>query len=519
MLLDEAVRTSPTALPTVQASRGVLLARTGQLQAARATVRRIRGRAVRRRQAQHESGARVALARPAAPQRGPVGAGAGRLRGRPAMGRVDRDGRGRRDRHPQPRAGPLGVRRPARRAARDERSPTTAVRRSRSGIRALDRARVLLAAGLLAEAREFADRAERIFAAERAKVDLADALLVQAEIDLVARQAGHRAGRRPAGGPHLRRRPLRPRRAGGQGDAGAGGIAASGRHCGRCRRQRARRDARRCRRAGRRTDRRRSAGGRQGRSAAARPRRCWRPATSTQRRRRPRRPPSSGPGRVGGRATGAADRHRTAHPGWWPPGSSWPAASESSGSGAHPARAGRSGRLSGQVRLPGPAVGVRDPRPRADPARAADRTADPFAGSDPAVAGAVQGGQHPAGRRAAVRWTGYWPGNSSKLRMASYRARMAMLAGAARPGHRGRGRRAAPAGPIPVVGGRWHRRGQPAAALAAVQRALAATPLNGQRGGAVPRQRPIPCTGDHRDHARDTSRWPATSGSRSSCSG
>ena len=57
----------------------------------------------------------------------------------------------------------------------------------RSGIRALDRARVLLQAGLLAEARETADRAERVFAAERAKVDLADSLLVQAEIDLFAR--------------------------------------------------------------------------------------------------------------------------------------------------------------------------------------------------------------------------------------------------------------------------------------------------------------------------------------------
>ena len=78
----------------------------------------------------------------------------------------------------------------------------------RAGIRALDRARVLLAAGLLVEAREFADRAERVFAAERSKVDLADSLLVQ---------AGDRPGRpapgtgpygRQTGGPQLRRRPV-----------------------------------------------------------------------------------------------------------------------------------------------------------------------------------------------------------------------------------------------------------------------------------------------------------------------
>jgi len=56
----------------------------------------------------------------------------------------------------------------------------------RVGFRALDRARVLLAAGLSAEAREFADKARRAFAAERSRVDLAEALLVQAEIDLIA---------------------------------------------------------------------------------------------------------------------------------------------------------------------------------------------------------------------------------------------------------------------------------------------------------------------------------------------
>ena len=56
----------------------------------------------------------------------------------------------------------------------------------RVGFRALDRARVLLAAGLSAEARDFADKAQRAFAAERSRVDLAEALLVQAEIDLIA---------------------------------------------------------------------------------------------------------------------------------------------------------------------------------------------------------------------------------------------------------------------------------------------------------------------------------------------
>ncbi len=56
----------------------------------------------------------------------------------------------------------------------------------RVGFRALDRARVLLAAGLAVEARDFADKAQHAFAAERSRVDLAEALLVQAEIDLIA---------------------------------------------------------------------------------------------------------------------------------------------------------------------------------------------------------------------------------------------------------------------------------------------------------------------------------------------
>jgi len=80
----------------------------------------------------------------------------------------------------------------------------------RSGVRALDRAKVLLAAGLLAEAREVAEQAERVFATERSRVDLADALLVTAEIDMVAgaatpaRSAARRAARTYAGAHHER---------------------------------------------------------------------------------------------------------------------------------------------------------------------------------------------------------------------------------------------------------------------------------------------------------------------------
>ena len=78
-------------------------------------------------------------------------------------------------------------------AAAEELAPTV-----RAGIRSLDRARLLLAAGLLAEAHEFTERAERIYQAERSTVDLADVFLVQAEIDLVVRRpdAAGRAARK-----------------------------------------------------------------------------------------------------------------------------------------------------------------------------------------------------------------------------------------------------------------------------------------------------------------------------------
>lgn len=80
----------------------------------------------------------------------------------------------------------------------------------RAGVRALDRAKVLLAAGLLDEAKEVAEQAERVFAAERSRVDLADALLVTAEVDLVAgaaaraRTAARRAARTYAAARHER---------------------------------------------------------------------------------------------------------------------------------------------------------------------------------------------------------------------------------------------------------------------------------------------------------------------------
>ena len=54
-----------------------------------------------------------------------------------------------------------------------------------TGVSALDRARVLLSAGLIAEARDFADQAVESFAKTRATADLADALAVRAEIEVL----------------------------------------------------------------------------------------------------------------------------------------------------------------------------------------------------------------------------------------------------------------------------------------------------------------------------------------------
>ncbi len=69
------------------------------------------------------------------------------------------------------------------------------------GVQSVDRARVLLAAGLITEAGEFTDRALAAFTTNRAMPDLADALQVRAEIDLAmgdpgaARWAARRAAR------------------------------------------------------------------------------------------------------------------------------------------------------------------------------------------------------------------------------------------------------------------------------------------------------------------------------------
>ena len=57
------------------------------------------------------------------------------------------------------------------------------------GVQALDRAKVLLAAGLLAEAAEFTADAQKSFRANRAMLDLAEAHLVSSEIRLLAREA------------------------------------------------------------------------------------------------------------------------------------------------------------------------------------------------------------------------------------------------------------------------------------------------------------------------------------------
>ena len=59
-----------------------------------------------------------------------------------------------------------------------------------TGVSAMDRARVLLAAGLVAEAREFIDQAIDSFSTNRATADLAEALEVSAEIALLSGDPG-----------------------------------------------------------------------------------------------------------------------------------------------------------------------------------------------------------------------------------------------------------------------------------------------------------------------------------------
>ena len=118
--LDAALRARPAALPVVQASRGVLLARTGQDRRGPATVRRRHRGDVSVQQAGRQPRARPALAGAAAPGRGPPRTGAGRLRGSGTAGPGRGPGRRGGDRHAHPRLGALGVRRPPRRPARHE---------------------------------------------------------------------------------------------------------------------------------------------------------------------------------------------------------------------------------------------------------------------------------------------------------------------------------------------------------------------------------------------------------------
>ena len=208
-LLDAALRASPSVLPVVQASRGVLLARTGRLDASQEQLdaavagladaggsRHNLVRALLWRGMLHLDEARLDLAiadcETAAELGRQTGLDAAVVIATHNLGLVryvsgDLPGA----LHEMTRA--------------DEAGPQV-----RQGVRALDRARVLLAAGLLAEAREVAERAERSFAAERSKVELADALLVTAEIDMVsgaaaaARSAARRAARTYAAAHHQR---------------------------------------------------------------------------------------------------------------------------------------------------------------------------------------------------------------------------------------------------------------------------------------------------------------------------
>jgi len=71
-------------------------------------------------------------------------------------------------------------------AAAEELAPEAAL-----GVPALDRARVLLAAGLLTEARDYATSAITTFTANRAMTDLTDALLVGADVAIAMGDPGH----------------------------------------------------------------------------------------------------------------------------------------------------------------------------------------------------------------------------------------------------------------------------------------------------------------------------------------
>ncbi len=187
-LLDEALAHAPSALPIVRSSRGVLYARTGRLDrsleeldaavlglsAGRPGAHLVR--ALLWRGMLHLSEARLEQAEADTALAGEYS----RSLGSPAGTAIATHNLGLVRWVTGDLPGALHEM-----ALADEIAPE-----ARAAIRYLDRARLLLAAGLLSEAHEFADRAERIYAAERSTVDLADVLLVRAEIDIIARQPG-----------------------------------------------------------------------------------------------------------------------------------------------------------------------------------------------------------------------------------------------------------------------------------------------------------------------------------------
>ena len=272
----------------------------------------------------------------------------------------------------------------------------------RVGFRALDRARVLLAAGLTAEARDFARRAGEAFLAERARVDLAETLLVQAEIDLMDRRppraalAASRAARIYAGAHHARG-VLAARLMQARADA-------LDRVVSRIRdRRRARADAAR---AATLADDLAAAGLVEDARAARVLEADARLAAGDldQAEQTLARARSESAAQFVAVPTVATELH----------GRLVAARTELArgpARGRHVADAARSRRsrlLPGAVRLPGPAVGGRRARVRADSARSADRAGIPLAGGDPAVAGAFPRRVHqaaggPAARRSRAR--------------------------------------------------------------------------------------------------------------------
>ena len=368
----------------------------------------------------------------------------------------------------------------------------------RSGIRALDRAKVLLAAGLLAEAREFTDRAEQVFAAERLK-GRPGRFAAGPGRDRPRRPAvAHGPIRGPAGGPQLCRGRASTRSAGGQGDGGQGRIdrsvldPAAAPSPGPAMTRSGPRawstnwSTPGCTRT-------------PGRSSCWRRRRCWRPATSRAPSRR------HGPRPTWVPATARANRARRV------PLIATELHTRVVAARLDLARGRRSAGLAhvrrgldelaayqAQVRLAGPAVGVRRARRRADPAGSADGAEHPVAGGDPAVAGAFPGREHPALRGSPVR--GPRPGHRAEPAPDGLLPGADGAAGRCRGSAAGGDRRpVAAAGPVPVLGGRRDRRGEPAVDADRGAAQAGGARRQGQHRRAVPRQRPVPCPGDHRD--------------------